>query len=129
MCCGYGLGSFSGLVDGVEMFSNDGEFDTSTNQTFTVPDGAPSEFPTSSPTSSPTDFPTFNPTVIEDICADKDNFRWKGKENRDCQWLRRKKGNKRKKLCTRFGKVGGEKLRVYEWCPTTCATVDLGACT
>jgi hypothetical protein len=37
MCCGYGLGSFSGMVDGVEMFSNDGEFGTSIIEQFTVP--------------------------------------------------------------------------------------------
>lgn len=185
MCCNGGEGSFSGLIDGVEIFSNDGEFDTSTIQTFTVQDDSPSEFPTSSPTDSstespvimasdsptgsPTDSPVImasdsptgsptsaptsapsnvpstspttsptaspaaspaaSPTVIKDVCADKDRFRWNGREDRDCQWVGRKRINILKKWCNRVVKIGRKKKRLHEWCPTTCATVDLGACT
>ena len=98
-----------------------------TRSPISVPE--PTPVPVPEPTPSPIITETLPPPTPEDVCADKDNFRWKGKESRDCQWLRRKKDNKLRKLCTRSGKVDGEKLRLYEWCPTTCATVDLGACT
>jgi len=86
---------------------------------------------------APTTSPTPESEVEVDACADTENFKYKGKKKRDCDWVatsysninkKRKRIKKRKKLCRKKQKFGGEKLKLFQWCPTACAKVNLGPC-
>jgi hypothetical protein len=84
MCCSYGPGFFSGLVDGEEMSSKGGAFGTSIIKTFTVaddPNNVPTtdsrttSVPSESPTSVPSESPTSSPTSI--VCDEAQEVRFK----------------------------------------------------
>ncbi|OEU21581.1 hypothetical protein FRACYDRAFT_235207 [Fragilariopsis cylindrus CCMP1102] len=108
-----------------------------------IPTNPPTDAPTNSPTtlfsttpttSSPTKIPTtFSPTEasVEQVesCDDSEDFRHKKKNKRTCSWLMKKNEKKRKKLCKKKQKdKDGNKIRVYEWCPTSCGTICKGSC-
>jgi len=62
ICCGYGSGSYSVLINGVEKISG-GEFGASETQTFGTC-GPSSDPPSPSPTKAPTEAPTDAPTSL-----------------------------------------------------------------
>ena len=129
-----------------------------TNKPTNVPTSAPTTAPTSAPTNAPTNAPTvlttkepttlptkkptasptkLNPSNVDDECTENEDFRFKNKKKKDCNWIvsstekiskRKKRRKKVKKICKKKQKVDGEKQRIYKWCPTACATVKLGAC-
>merc|ERR1712028_204335 len=87
---------------------------------------------TSEPSRAPTKNPTPEPTPNE--CKDStERFLWKKKKNKtkNCNWLRKclTKNNgivKTAKFCKRKDKI--QKVRLWDWCPETCANVGLGKC-
>jgi hypothetical protein len=90
--------------------------------------GAPFRAPTKNPTPNPTPEPTPNK------CKDStERFLWnkKKKKTKNCNWLRKRltKNNgivKTTKFCKRKDKI--QKVRLWNWCPETCANVGLGKC-
>ena len=117
-----------------------------TNKPTNVPTLAPTNAPTvlttkestTLPTKKPTASPTkLNPSNVDDECTENEDFRFKNKKKKDCNWIvsstekiskRKKRRKKVKKICKKKQKVDGKKQRIYKWCPTACATVKMGAC-
>lgn len=70
-----------------------------------------------------------------DDCKDSsERFLWNKKKNKtkNCKWLRKrltKNGGEKKvtKFCKRKDKID-KKIRLWDWCPSTCRTVGLGPC-
>ena len=60
----------------------------------------------------------------DDACVDTENFKYKGKKSKNCDWVGSGRNKKIKKKCKRKYK----KKRLYEWCPYTCGKVKLGKC-
>ena len=144
-----GGGSYEGYLDDISIFSG-GEFlksETVQVCTTTMPTDSPTNFPTDAPTdspttvfsttpttSSPTKIPTtFSPTEasVEQVesCDDSEDFRYKKKNGKTCSWLMNKRKKKRRKLCKKKQRdKDGNKIRVYDWCPTSCGTICKGSC-
>jgi hypothetical protein len=62
-------------------------------------------------------------------CEDSEEFRYRGKDRNTCSWLGKKNVNKLKRLCKRKQKDDdNNKIKIFNWCPTTCGTVNLGSC-
>jgi len=126
MCCDQGNGSYEGFLDDIPITNlNGGDFNTTETVVFTTT--APTQSPTPEPTPMPTPEPTKSPT--DGMCEDNPKFRYKGKKKRKCSWIRNKGRQKRKKLCKKNEEdKDGNRLKIHKWCPTTCATVNLGEC-
>lgn len=131
ICCQHGHGYYRGRLDGISIFEG-GEFLESKMHQFCVtPSDAPSWTPTVAPTQDPTKapsmFPTLKPTKATTInspaCKDNQGFRFKGKNKKTCIWVG-KIWNKTKKRC----KKTQDGIKVFHWCPATCAEVGLGPC-
>merc|ERR1719343_1976152 len=65
---------------------------------------------------------TVNGVPFPDVCDDK-NLEF-GKKKRGCDWVGRGKPKNVTKKCRRKSKD----IRVFDWCPKTCAKVGLGDC-
>ena len=64
---------------------------------------------------SPTVPPELNDSTATNNCADRDDFKYKNRKRKDCDWVREKKTRKR---CRK--KKQGQKVSEY-WCMTTCS--------
>jgi len=67
------------------------------------------------PTSEPSSAPQKQPT-----CQDDPNFKFKGNKKRNCKWVGKGKGKKRKNKCNK--RQGGNKLKHY--CPKACKVCE-----
>jgi len=85
-----------------------------------------SDAPSEDPTTSPSVPPSQGPSQADSCTSDSETFRWKGRKQYTCErYLRAKQTNKIKKKC----KKKQDGIRVYDWCPETCARkADLGPC-
>jgi len=100
------------------------------------PTPEPTSEPTPEPTSEPTPEPTPEPTVFDDVdsptesptqsCADRDNYLWKNKDDKDCEWAGTGKTKKKKKKCKKQDTILGHNVAFY--CRNTCAKVGVGPC-
>merc|ERR1712183_420067 len=87
------------------------------------PSNAPTISATVSPAASPTSSPTISISPTVD-CTDKQNFAWKGNENKDCAFIANKSDNQKIKWCKKLHNDPdtGEKTKIsLNWCPNTCA--------
>jgi hypothetical protein len=54
----------------------------------------------------------------EGACEDDDDFRFKGKKKKDCNWVKRKINKKGFGICNK--KVNQDNERIKDFCMTTC---------
>jgi hypothetical protein len=94
-----------------------------------APTAAPTNAPTTAPTAAPTNVPTLSPTTSPTAsptgsCEDSEEFFYKEKENKTCEWVGKGKRKAVRKKC----KKKWDTMKVFEWCPETCAEVGMGPC-
>jgi len=99
-----------------------------------VPTRAPTRVPTALPTNAPVvALPDFNiDSDILECTANHDEFRYKGIQKRTCDWIASRGLKKLKKMCRRSDQAPNKpiptRIKLFVWCPQTCAAVGLGAC-
>jgi len=91
---------------------------TVTGVQFNIDDDDDDEEPTESPTATPTESPT-------ESCANQEEFLWKNKPNKNCQWAEKGSTKKKQKKCRRKNSDG---TNVAFYCRKTCAKVGVGPC-
>jgi len=156
ICCSYGNGGYIAYLDGEQIFIG-GTFGLNSIEIFIVdddedknevddtrpptiaptvvpPTAVPTAVTTAAPTKAPVTVvpsPTNNPNFIE-CTEDIERFRWKGIERRDCDWIASRGLNKLTKMCKRSDqdpeKPVPTRMKLFVWCPKTCAPVGLGPC-
>merc|ERR1712048_826600 len=91
------------------------------------PTNSPTPIPTNTPTKEPTMEPTDSPTTKCSQYPDSSTFVWKENPVKTCEWVGKGAAHKIPIKCKRDSSMN-DGLKIYDHCPTTCATVNMGPC-
>ena len=132
MCCDFGMGYFRINLDGTLIYEG-GDFQDKDVVEFCVPyESHDTLHPSVSPTDPPTRVPTIESTAAPtasisptEECVDDPDFRFKNSDKKDCDWVKDKRKNKRKRTCKKDNDDG---VRVADSCRKTCGKIGVGPC-